>query len=610
MKNKILFITSLLGLSLFILSEILFQQLFFINLLFTLAAFLFLPLIIDRIWKLKIHFAFIYLSYFGAYIVVAFLSQMDFEIFFLADLVRVMVVLGFLGCLTYLTQIAAEAEFKWNYALVLALGIIAALFINFVVIRQSGSIVALDELQHQSVVNQVYSDLKICLLPSQCNNLFLKDGYTTLYHSVLFFSSPADFSIEERLFSLDVIWLILSVAAIFIFAKKFLSDNLVAEVASILAIFVFINGSYEFVFFIPQTFTFFIFLISYKKAKCTLLEFITFATVMIASHLVMGTFLVFVMAVLELLKHKVITERALTLVAILGLVLTLLMNAYNLTFERIFQASEVEFLGDYTNKEFPLSLVELVNVNPVLVVSITATAMLFLLNKIKLPETGLLIPVTFFMASTYFLAPTYSNKFLVGIGVFMSIIVIDSLFKYLKDINYKTAIIVILFALSIFSFISNYRFYLTFYKSGENSYSVLNGKEAGLIQFLRNTNLECIIVTDPFSQIAVTGLTRFETSQAQYMDPQYRKIINNFLQNPNEARLAPVLEFPGYKDICFVYSYRFEEARIEKIDMWANQLYYYIVDSPKTLTSSLEPIKLLSDEMDLVYKDNYYYIFK
>lgn len=612
MKSKFLFTASLIGLVTFLFSELFFSELLIFNTAISLGAFLFLPLLVDKLFQLKFHFASIYLSYLGAYIVITFIAKIfGIDIFFMANLARILVVIGTFAAASILVlQLNKEVKIKYAYILVLIAATIAAFILSFVIIRQSGSIVALDSLQHQAVVNQIYSDLKICLLPSQCNNLFLKDGYTTIYHSILFFVSPSDYSIEERLYTLDIVWLTLSAISIFIFARKFINHNFVASIAAAIPLFIFVNGSYEFSFFIPQTFTFFIFLISYKRELFKKKEFIALSIILIMCHLIMGAFLVTILGLMEFVKRRMVSIRPLTVVGILSLLFTILLSSLNLTIEKIFQSAEVEFLGDYTNKEFPINFGEFININPVLLTSFAVITGLFLANRIKRNGTSILIPIAFFLASTYFIAPTYANKFLIGIGVFVSIVIVDTIFRYIWNLNYQRIILGLIFAVSILSYLNNYRFYLTFYKTGEDTISVLNKKESGLITFLRQTELECVIVTDPFTQIAITGLTRFETANAQYMNPEYRKIIHNFLQDPSASKLGNVLTYPGYKQTCFIYSYRLEEARVENIDMWANQIYYYVVDSTRTLNSEIDPVQLLDTEMDLVYKDKYYYVYR
>jgi hypothetical protein len=621
MKNNLISTIALIaGVLTFFVSEFFYAELILINATISLVAFVFTPYIINKLVDLKYHFSSIYLVFFGLYIAVTFLSQLlGLNIYLISNIVRILVVLAFL-ILTYLYSLKVfenhKNEAEWlhttgkKYIGLLIVGVLAALFINFVVIRQPNSIVALDLLQHQSVVNQVYTDVKICLFPSQCNNLFLKDGYTTLYHSILFFVSPPDNFIQQRIFNLDIAWVIVSSISIFIFARKFIQDRLALALASFIGLLTFVNGAYEFSFFIPQAFVFFIFLTSYTKEKLSRIKLISLIAIMVLTHFIIGAYLSVFLLILEGLKRKFINVRSLTFVGLLGVIFTALLSAYELTFETLLQADEIRFLGITTNKVFPQNILELVNMNPVLIVCLFAISILVLLGRLKDRSTTILVPIALTSISIYFLAPTYANKFLIGVGLYTAIVVCDLIFAFVKEQRKLIGTVAVLTLLSLWAFINNYNAILTFYRTSEQSVSALNEKEFGVVDFFRKADLECVVVTDPFSQIVITGLTRFETAQAQYMNTEYRQIIHSFLQNPTQAKLSSVLTYPGYENICFVYTYRFEESRVEKIDTWANQLYYYVVNSPKELTSTIEPIKILNDRMDLVYKDKYYYVFK
>jgi hypothetical protein len=431
-----------------------------------------------------------------------------------------------------------------------------------------------------------------------------------LYHSILFFVSPPDNFIQQRIFNLDIAWVIISAVSIFIFAKKFIDHRLALALGSFIGLLTFVNGAYEFSFFIPQAFVFFIFLTSYTKEKLSRTKLISLIAILILTHFVIGAYLSFFLVVLEGLKRKFINTRSLTFVGLLAVIFTVLLSAYELTFEKLLQADEIKFLGITTNKVFPENILELINMNPVLIPLLFIISILVLIGKLKERNTIILVPIALISVSIYFLAPTYANKFLIGVGLYTAIVVSDLLFYFVKEQRKLIGSVAVLTLLSLFAFINNYNAILTFYKTSEYSVSALNEKEFGVVDFLRKADLECVVVTDPFSQIVITGLTRFETAQAQYMNTEYRKIIHSFLQNPTQAKLSSVLTYPGYENICFVYSYRFEETRVEKIDTWANQLYYYIVDSSKELTSTIEPIRVLNDRMELVYKDKYYYVFK
>ncbi len=610
MKSKLPAILSVCLGGVFVLSEILYSDLLILNLGLSLAAFLFLPKLIKEVFNIKFHFSLIYLAYLGAYITAVFLARtFSLDLFVLSTIIRLLVGIGFYGLLS-LNFYVREYKIDWRYIALLVVALIGILFLNFGVLRQPGSIISLDSLQHQSVVNQSYSDLKICISPSQCNNLFLKDGYTTTYHSVLFFVSPSDFLTQSRIAAMDIVWLVISAIAVFMFVKHFIKDQRMQVIVTAVSLLVFVNGAYEFILFIPQTFSFFIFMMSFTRKKLSNLELVTFAISMLLVHLIMGAFLTFLMVMFELIKRKTVGLKSITLVATLGMILTFLFSALQLTFEKIFQSSEIEFLGNATNKAFPENLTELANINLILVIGLLATTLVYLLGFRKEKASFTLLPLALTSVAVYFFSPTYANKFLIGIGLYGAIVVIEIISDLIKNATTELIVITLCIAFSALAFVGNYKLTLSFYKTGDNVYSALNGKEKSLINFLKNTQLDCEVVTDPFSQIAITGLTKFQTYQGQYMSPDYRKIIHNFLQKPNEATLGAVLAYLDQENTCFIYSYRLEEARVEKIDMWANQLYYYVVDSSKTLNDDLEPIKVLDKDMNLVYRDKYYYVFK
>ncbi|MEO6729086.1 MAG: hypothetical protein ABIM99_04135, partial [Candidatus Dojkabacteria bacterium] len=87
---------------------------------------------------------------------------------------------------------------------------VVAFGISFSTIRQEGSVVALDYMQHQAVINQSVSLGNICLTPSACSNIFLQNGYTTFYHSVLsFITTFSGNNLEKSIYTIDIVWAIL-----------------------------------------------------------------------------------------------------------------------------------------------------------------------------------------------------------------------------------------------------------------------------------------------------------------------------------------------------------------------------------------------------------------
>ena len=611
--NKRLFLTIIgaISLALFVLSEIFVTELVHLNTVITLSALLFLPVLLNNTFKLKFHFSLIYVFYFILFLVLSILSSLGIlDNYILSSLARLVIVFGFFGTTAVHLAYSSYAKLP-DLKDVLAIMTVAAvsLVIVFVGIRDVNSLVSPDILQHQAVVNQVFEENKVCALPSQCNNLFLKDGYTTLHHSLIYFLSPLEKDTDLRLYSLDIAWVFISAVAVFMFCKKYLKDNFLTAVTSLVALNVFINYAYPFSFFVPQTLALMIFILSFRKEGFTKVNLITLVIVLMLTHFIMGTFLALFLIVLFLIKQTNTSVKAVNFTLVLGVIFTTLLSIANITFEQVIQKDEIVFLGGTTNPQFPQNLVDLLNVGPIVIILFIVAAFLNF-RKNEDEDISVLIAFVLLSFSAYLLGPTYAKKFLIGIGLWMAIVIVHYLKKFLEtNTNRFNAALVVVVILSMFTFITNYNSYLVYFDTS-NQVSVYKTKDQALVDYLNKTKLNCTLVSDPITQIIVTGLTKFETVQGQYMTTEYRQVIHSFLQNPDPAKLRQVLNFPQEEEICFVYSYRLEEARVERIDMWANQLYFYVVDSSKTLSSSIDPIKVLNDEMDLVYKDNYYYIFK
>ncbi|MCA9381086.1 hypothetical protein KC678_02380, partial [Candidatus Dojkabacteria bacterium] len=140
-------------------------------------------------------------------------------------------------------------------------------------IRQVDSVLALDYVQHQTVVTAINSGEKLCTIPNDCSNLFLQVGYSTFYHFIL--GTVGSFTannLNAVFYVLDFVWLLVFGIVVYKLFIKNLKNQTYAVIGAFLTTLIFTTGAYENIFFLPQTLSFILFLIILSSNKLNFLK--------------------------------------------------------------------------------------------------------------------------------------------------------------------------------------------------------------------------------------------------------------------------------------------------------------------------------------------------
>lgn len=522
-----------------------------------------LPFLLSKYISIKIPAAFLFLVYPIIYLLSFSLSRiLPFELTNILSLASIIIVLGWnyllISLLWKLKWDILKKFFTENLYLI---GVFIIYSLLFLYLRNIDTIISLDYLQHYTVSEKMKIGEQLCLTPNQCSELFLKLGYTTIYHSMLGFLTT--FSNENPLramFFIDLTYPLVIATLAFHFLKRFSKSLIIVSLSSLMVILIYVNGTYETTLFLPQTLAFLIFLSIVTQKKTELTTLIGGGLLLVLTHFVMGPFL-FMFLLLKYLILEKIDEKILGnfskyifFFSVFTPLLFILINSSGFSIEGTFQKSDLEIIGGFTNMPFPH--------NVLIYLSIWGGLGVFLLFSILFQQKKTkpwYIYSLIYLSLTlcfYLLSPTYANKFLLGISIFSVVLMI----KYLENI--KVLSIKILISIILISFLTlNFYFQISqsldFYRQRDNISTAVPSRNLSMLKHLRNLeNTNCIFVSDPLTQIQIEGLGAQNTAKAQYILPESRKKIYEFSKNPTQETYENLLkmeELDG-REMCFVYS--------------------------------------------------------
>jgi hypothetical protein len=497
--------------------------------------------------------------------------------------------------------------------------IIFVIFVS-VFIRQRDSVVALDYLQHLTVPNKIFHNGILCILPGQCSNLFLQHGYTTFYHIILGnMTTFLGIDPVRSFYVLDIIFPLVASIPIYMIFKKATRSTLWSQLGVLLTFLTFIMGGYDFVFFIPQTFALYLFLLTFKETKLSTLQLILISILLFSTHFIIGTvfvgYLWFRYLVVQKLKSKKDKNVFLLLIA-LSVMFFLVANIAGFSVEKLIQQDAVEVIGSLTNTYYPNNLfIYLQNLGAgwlLVLIAYIGT----LLEKRKDERMLSLFAFIAFGMMFYFLAPTYANKFAIGLSFFAVMVVI----KYLQSLGFKPLIKSLLFAVLILiwglNFYVQYNRYLTFYTQENGNVSAIVRQDKTIIEYIENNDLsDTFIVSDPYTQLVIASLGNIDTANAQYMQLETREKLMEYLENPNSQTYEELLTSPGIPggtEVHILYTSRLERS-IELNDYaWLYNIYSLPIDNSYPITVLDED--LLEDqrrlEKQLIYISDNFILFK
>lgn len=489
----------------------------------------------------------------------------------------------------------------------LLIGVYASLGIK------TDALLSTDFLQHNAVANEMANG-QLCITPNQCSNLFQKLGYTTYFHSIQAFVTTGfnlNAGIASTIFNFSLI-AIFAVLIAKILSRYFKSKTLII-LGILLSITVFEVGAYSFAFMIPQTFTLFLFLNLLAQRKLNLASLLFAIPILLANHFIFGPIFAVFALIYYLFQRKLKkdsnTLKVISMVSVLGLIVALLANIRGFSIEKFFQLSEVGMLGSFSNYYFPQNLSFLFTQYGFLIVFFIICAIYLFVKKKSISFAYYSITYVSLCLMFFFLAPTYASKFLIGISLFMSFLLLYTIntLRFKKWIS--TLLISTLFLSSIPFYITNFKSYLTFYTQNTGIVSGITKDDISLIHFLSQKKaLTCQIVSDPYTQLMVRGMTLFETAEGQYQSLDTRKSMIAFVSNPSDKTYEEMIVQDEISNrFCFLYTSRIESASRDinpQNVAWLNNMYDYEINNNYGVSNS-GLIDLLSKKgFHIIYSDS------
>lgn len=468
-------------------------------------------------------------------------------------------------------------------------GIFFSSFVFFFV-RDINSVVALDYLQHLTVPNRMFLNDIVCLLPGQCSNLFLQHGYTTFYH-VIYGNLVTFLGTDpiKTIYVIDILFPVIASIPLFYLFKDITKSTIWSQIGVLFALLVFVMGGYDFTFFIPQTFAFFLFLMIYREKKLSKKKLFLATILLILTHFIIGTYLSAFLWIRELILKNIDRKKEVKiyyLLILISVIFFILANVAGFSFEKLVQYEQVDIIGSLTNPYYPNNLNVFWQIlGPVwlFVLIIFITNLLEKkLSKIYLEGFTYIAMITV----VYFLAPTYANKFTIGIGFFSVMILIKFLTTLNMNIFFKSFVLTALLVIFTSNFFIQYNRYLTFYTQQDGTVSAITKEDREIVEYLNENKTSKFILSDPYTQLIVASLTNVDTANAQYMSLQTRENLLKYIKNPSLESYENLITSPGIpKDSKFelLYTSRIHRAILNEDNSWIYNMYSLSINNTEEI---------------------------
>jgi hypothetical protein len=378
-------------------------------------------------------------------------------------------------------------------------------------------------------------------------------------------------------------------------------------------------GGYDFVFFIPQTFALYLLILTLREKKLKLSQLIIISILLISTHFIIGTvfagYLWFRFLIIRNLKTR--KEKTIfMLLLLLSVIFFCLANIAGFSTEKLLQEEAVKVIGSLTNAYYPSNLtIYAQNLGAGWLLVIIAYLSVLINRKRDVEDLSLLSFITLGI-SFYFLAPTYANKFAIGLGFFATILII----KYLWKLGFKPIIKLLLFLLLIpiwgLNYFVQYNRYLSFYIQEDGTTSAIVKEDEAIINYLNENNLtDRFIISDPYTQIVIASLGEIDTANAQYMPLETRENLLRYLEKPNTETYEQLLTSPGIparEDITILYSSRLHRSLELNDQAWLYNVYSLPTNNSYSINKVGED--LIEDQerlnKDLIYISDNFVLFK
>ncbi len=491
---------------------------------------------------------------------------------------------------------------------------------TFILIRQRDSVVALDYLQHITVPNKMFNNGILCLLPGQCSNLFLQHGYTTFYHIILGnLSTFIGTDPIKSFYVLDIVFPLVASIPIYLKLKDITKSTIWAQLGVLLALLTFVMGGYDFVFFLPQTLALYFLILILQEKELKLPQLIFATLILLPTHFIVGPlfagYLWFRFLIVKNLSNNK-EKTILLLLLALSVLFFCLANISGFSIEKLLQNDALKEVGSATNPYYPNNISAYIqNLGAGWILVFLAYISVLIQKRKKEEDLALLSFITFGIIF-YFLAPTYANKFGIGLAFFATVLVI----KYLWTLGFKPMMKIILFGLLIsiwgLNYFVQYNRYLKFYTQEDGTASAIVQEDKALIEYLRENRLsDTFIISDPYTQLVAAAFGNIDTVNAQYMPQETRKNFLIYLEDPNPETYEKLLTSPGIpggKDITILYTSRIHRS-IELDDQaWIYNIYSLPINNSYSINEVGK--NLIKDQKrlnkDLIYISDNFILFK
>jgi hypothetical protein len=481
----------------------------------------------------------------------------------------------------------------------------------------SDSLLSLDFLQHNVVSTQMTNG-RLCIVPNDCSSLFKKLGYTSYFHSIqTVHTVGSNLNIGIAEVSLNIAFMAISAILIFSYINKYIKDKLISFLATLITIFTFELGSYSFNFILPQTFTLILFLNMLLEKNLNWKKVLLITPILLATHFILGPFFIVIsIAYIVLFNSKSKTKtydlaKTITLLLLLGIIITFVANLRGFSLERTLQTQDVEQLGGFlTNHYFPNNLVFLVvQYGPIIMPLIIA--IIYFLFKKKEKENIFLFAIFYIATSLciYFLGPTYANKFLIGSTVFVVLLIGLLLLDLRTNKFLATIILSLLLFSSLIFYLLNLQRYNLYYTQNTGKISAVVDEDYGIVKHLKNNRYDCQIISDSYTQLIVASNTHYETAGGHYQELETRRALVELIDSPGQRNYERLLTSPDIKtdNLCILLSSRIyskENYTTSYNVPWLNSMYEHEINNNFRIpdTSRLG-LFLLSKDYEIVYLD-------
>lgn len=500
------------------------------------------------------------------------------------------------------------------------IGLVVFLFvISF--LRDYASIVSTDILAHKTVINGMKSTDTLYLMPAGYSNMFTDQGYPIVfYHTFLFFvQNSFGFDFVKLAYYIDFVFTFVSALVLAKLFVKYFKNYIWALIGILITIFVFETNAFTVHYFLPQTFAFWFFLQIFSNHPLKIKQLALAVPVLITSHLFMGTYMagLLVLAYFYLERYLILKSRykvSLFFEGTLLLLLVIFTSYAGFSVENSFQKTTLEEIGLLSNPLFGEKFAAIGALFGVgtLVLGF-ALVRLYFAKKRKFEEYFAFM-VILLGAIFYFLGPTFAAKFFLGFGFFGAIIIVE----YLKRIKFTNAfikygaIMLLIIGLGV-NFAQQYYNLLPFLKQSNGFQSAIVHKDEDLIRFWQSTQPECMVLSDPETQIELHSVGEGNSAHGYYMTLPSRKIMSDFISTPSEELLGQFYNFEEVTDsstsLCFIMTSRFREL-VDGDYPWANIIYNYKVDQGAELSESDKVLQFMRGKYSSIYQDPYNVVYR